>query len=136
MKKLLIFIVAGLCLIPYGVWGLKLEDTSYTVEYYYDNILEESITITETGKVGDLIIEYPEQKKEGYELFYSTIDDEGLTLTNNLEFNEIKVFYTKIGTQNGSVLPPKTGIGEKGANIILPSVLIIALILARKKLKN
>lgn len=136
MKKILYILIAGLCLIPYGVWGLELEDTSYTIEYYYDNILDESQTITEKGKVGDLIIQYPEKKKENYELFYSTIDDEGLTLSEKKEYNEIKVFYTKIGTNNGNMIPPKTGIQEKGANVILPSVLIVALILARKKLKN
>lgn len=135
MKKIAILIsLIGISLIPCTIKAL-LNEYSYTVEYFYDHILDDKETITLQANEGDLINSYPEKRKQGYELFYSTIDDEGLTITNKKEYNVIKVFYTKIG-DSGDVNPPKTGVHEKGANVILPAVLIIGLFLARKKIKN
>lgn len=135
MKKLLYVLFCTIGFItPIYAKSQELPQYPYVIEYYYDNRLDTKETIQLWAAMGDLITQYPEKNKEGYDLFYSTIDDEGLTISQEPDFNIIKVFYHKIDSENNPKVP-KTGI-ETGANILLPSVMIIGLLLAKEKLKR
>ncbi len=139
MKKLIYTLLSIiLTMIPFQILAVpsKLPKYPYKIEYYYDNTLDSKETITSSGTMGDLVTNYPNKEKKGYELFYSTIDDEALTISDNPDFNIIKVFYTQINTENGYEKAPKTGIEQKGANIILPLALIVGLLFAKEKMKH
>ena len=139
MKKLIYTLLSIIfAIIPYQILALtpSLPKYPYKIEYYYDNILNNKETITSSGTIGDLITNYPNKEKEGYELFYSTVDDEALTISDNPDFNIIKVFYTKINTENGYEKAPKTGVEQRGASIILPLALVIGLLFAKEKMKH
>ena len=66
---------------------------SYTVEYYYDGVLDSTVTETPKADYGSVINDYPDKIREGYELEKT----EGLPLTvgTNAADNVIKVYYVK-----------------------------------------
>ncbi|MBV1756906.1 MAG: InlB B-repeat-containing protein [Dethiosulfatibacter sp.] len=63
----------------------------YTIEYYYDDIIDNDKTETETALFGDEINTYPDKNINGYKVDYT--DGLPLTITSDEDANVIKVFY-------------------------------------------
>lgn len=63
----------------------------YAVEYYYDNVIDATVTVTGSAEIGSAITTYPEKTKDGYALDYV----EGLPLVVSAAEadNVIKVYY-------------------------------------------
>ena len=108
---------------------------AYTIEYYYDGQIAVNEPITSRADWGSLVISYPDKKRDGYMLSYSTIDAEGLTISDKKDYNVIKVFYVTEGN-SAMINPPKTGISEKGGHFILPTALLLGILLVDKKIKR
>ena len=70
----------------------KISGITYRVEYYYDNVLDKENTYYGIATFGDVISEYPEELKDGYE-FYS--DSGEIIISVNEENNVIKVYYIR-----------------------------------------
>lgn len=88
----------------------------YRVEYFYDGVRELGKTETREASLGDQINSYIEKNKDGFTLFYSTIDEDALTITDQVENNLIRVYYVREDTGNDEAYQrskehtPKTGI--------------------------
>ncbi len=67
----------------------------YRIEYYYDNVLEKEATTYKNGTYASLIVDYETKNKDGYSFSHSSIDDAGMTITDDEDANVIKVFYEK-----------------------------------------
>ncbi len=63
-----------------------------TVEYYFDNVLDEELTETNPEYFGVEVNSYEDKIKEGYE--FSSVEGLGLVVSDNVEDNVIKVYYT------------------------------------------
>ena len=63
-----------------------------TVEYYFDNVLDEELTETNPEYYGLEINSYEDKIKDGYE--FSSVEGLGLGVSDNVEDNVIKVYYT------------------------------------------
>ena len=71
-----------------------VKDTfKYTVEYYYDGIINEDNTEEYTATFQDKIIEYEDKNITGYKL--DKTENLPLTVTENADNNVIKVYYVK-----------------------------------------
>ncbi len=70
------------------IYGAK---TTYTVEYYYDGVRDDSETIVKNAYQGDVINSYPTKLRDGYRFAY----DSGLPLKLRMapENNVIRVYY-------------------------------------------
>lgn len=66
----------------------------YKVEYYYNNIKDELLTEIGECYKDDVIENYVNKPKEGYE--FEEIQNMPLTITENVETNVIKVYYLPI----------------------------------------
>ena len=75
----------------YAQWTVNRYN--YTVEYYYDGVLDSTATVTPKADYGSVINDYPDKIREGY-TFEKT---EGLPLTVGINEadNVIKVYYVK-----------------------------------------
>ncbi len=71
----------------------------YTIEYYYDNVIDDSLTVKDSGLYGDTVA-YKPQLKDGYKFVKASA--EKITLGDGE--NIIKVYYEKI-----PVIIPETG---------------------------
>lgn len=69
-----------------------LNTYSYKIEYYYDNILEETLTENLEAKYGAEIKTYPEKIKTGFKL--DKVENIPLKITDNKQNNVIKIYYT------------------------------------------
>lgn len=69
-----------------------IADITYKVEYYYDNILDNSKTDVFSVKPGTVITSYTDKLIDGYKF----VKDENVPLTVTTTNNVIKVFYEKI----------------------------------------
>lgn len=67
------------------------KDYNYTIEYYYDNVIDSAKTETKTEKYNTQITTYPEKLVLGYE--FDKVEGTPLTITENEETNKIKVYY-------------------------------------------
>ena len=65
----------------------------YTIEYYYDNIKDESKTVTDTAEFGSVIEAYEDKVIDGYKL--DKTENKPMTITSNTENNIMKVYYAK-----------------------------------------
>ena len=65
----------------------------YTVEYYYDGVLNEENTETYTATYQDVIENYEDKNISGYKL--DNTENLPLTISENPEDNVIKVYYVK-----------------------------------------
>ncbi|WP_027437320.1 VWA domain-containing protein [Lachnospira multipara] len=63
-----------------------------TVEYYFDNVLDEELTETNPEYYGLEVNSYEDKIKDGYE--FSSVEGLGLGVSDNVEDNVIKVYYT------------------------------------------
>lgn len=70
-----------------------LANYSYTVEYYYDGVKDESLTEKSEAEYQDEITTYIDKLKEGYAL--EKTENLPLTITENPEDNLIKIYYRK-----------------------------------------
>jgi hypothetical protein len=79
--------------ITYGTGSLTiyLATTTYTVQYYYDGVLDPTQTITRAGTQNDTITTYTPRQRDGYELDHT--ENFPLTLSANGNQNIIRVFY-------------------------------------------
>ena len=66
---------------------------NYTVEYYYDGVLNEENTETYTATYQDVIENYEDKNISGYKL--DNTENLPLTISENPEDNVIKVYYVK-----------------------------------------
>lgn len=130
-KILLIFII--FTLFPKYIYAQN--NVYYKIEYYYDNIRDNTKTVERIGNVGDVIYYYPQKEKENYRILYSTIDDEGLTLDSNKNFNIIKVYYISNQFENNTKeTPPKTGIQNYEINILITCFLYSLILWFKQKM--
>lgn len=67
----------------------------YRIEYYYDDVLEEKSTTYKEGTFASLIVDYETKNRDGYLFSHSSVDDAGMTITEDENANVIKVFYEK-----------------------------------------
>ena len=66
----------------------------YTVEYYYDGIINEDATVKEKAEYGSIITKYADKNITGYKLDKVTgLINGGLTITEKPENNVIRVYY-------------------------------------------
>ena len=65
----------------------------YTVEYYYDNTIDNEKTVTETALFGTEINEYTDKNITGYK--FQKTENLPLTVSSNPENNVIKVYYER-----------------------------------------
>ena len=71
-----------------------VKDTfNYTVEYYYDEVKDEEKTDNLSATYGEEITTYTEKLKDGYK--FDKVENLPLIVTENLENNVIKVYYTR-----------------------------------------
>jgi hypothetical protein len=82
--------------------------TTYKVEYYFDNKLDSSLTLTLSGNQGDIIGDYPKQDVSGFKFSH----DSGMPirLLSDPAHNVIRVYYvTGFETLNELMVPLGTG---------------------------
>ncbi len=65
----------------------------YTIEYYYDNSIDNSKTVNDTALLGSQINTYPNKNITGYKL--DKVETLPLTITNNPANNVLRVYYVK-----------------------------------------
>lgn len=65
----------------------------YTIEYYFNNVMDDSLTIHESAVVGTVISTYPDKCKEGFE--FDKVENLPLTVIDDAE-NIIRVYYKEI----------------------------------------
>lgn len=68
---------------------------SYQIVYYYDQEIDPSLTEKRSLFYGTETRTFEDKKRENFKIEYSTVDDEPLTITENLEANMIYVYYRK-----------------------------------------
>lgn len=73
----------------YAQWEAKTY--GYTVEYYIDGVIDDSLTVTAQAEYGAVISTYPDKCPENYRLDRA----EPLSLTIDVSGNVIKVYYVK-----------------------------------------
>ena len=73
----------------YAQWEARTY--SYTVEYYIDGVIDESLTVTGQAEYGAVISTYPDKCPENYRLDRA----EPLRLTIGVNENVIRVYYVK-----------------------------------------
>ena len=103
----------------------------YTVEYYFDDIIDEQLTEEYTALYGDVISEYVDKTKENYILDINNPVNVPLVISE--KDNVIKVYYVY---DEGEIIPPYTGSTDNGLfNLLffLASVLIITKINLKTK---
>jgi len=72
----------------------KVNSYKYKVEYYYDNVIDNSKTEEKIGTFGSKISNYTDKNKTGYEL--DKEENKPLTITENEDTNIMKVYYKEI----------------------------------------
>ena len=103
----------------------------YTVEYYFDGIIDDQLTEEYTALYGDVISEYVDKTKENYILDINNPVNVPLVISE--KDNVIKVYYVY---DEGEIIPPYTGSTDNGLfNLLffLASVLIITKINLKTK---
>lgn len=105
------------------IFYYKKNTDKYTVNYYYDGILDESSIEILEGTIGSKVESYPNKIKKGYEL--SKVENLPLIIGTD---NKINVYYNSIKEDI-----PNTGI--QNSNNLLICVLFLSLTLIRKILK-
>lgn len=96
MKKLVFLLVISFCMI---ISARAKDIYNYKILYYYDGILDKEETIINSAPESNIIKSYKLKPKENYILDYTSIDDEGLQISNNENNNLIKVYYTSENTK-------------------------------------
>ena len=71
----------------------KLKNYDYTVEYYYDNVIDNEKTDTLSETYGKQITEYTDKVITGYK--FDKTENLPLTISDNTSNNVIKVYYVK-----------------------------------------
>lgn len=72
----------------------KRTDINYRVEYYYDNVIDASLTENYTATFKDVINTYTDKVKNAYEL--DRTENLPLTITANEDTNVIRVYYVRV----------------------------------------
>ena len=75
----------------YAVW--QINQCDYTIEYYFDNVIDSSLTVTDTADFGAVIDSYPNKCPNGYKL--DKTENLPLTIGTDESANVIKVYYVK-----------------------------------------
>ncbi len=65
----------------------------YSVEYYFDGIIDSSMTVTGTANFKDIIDSYTDKVIDGYKL--EKTENLPLTISSNKDANVIRVYYVK-----------------------------------------
>lgn len=63
----------------------------YTIQYFYDNVMDNSKTVTGSALFGSQVITYPDKNITGYKV--DKTEGLPLTITSNPDNNTIKVYY-------------------------------------------
>lgn len=72
----------------------KANTYGYKIEYYYDNVKDESKTESKTAEFGTVISTYTNNNRTGYEL--EKAENKPLTITENETNNIMKIYYKQI----------------------------------------
>lgn len=96
----------------------KRNDLKYRVEYYYDDVLDESKTVYfENMEFGTIVSEYESKLSNGYEF----VNDSGSITIDDEQENVIKVYYKAIEEP-----APKTGVEyENNSNTLLIGIIVL-----------
>ena len=86
----------------------------YTIEYYYDNVKDEKLTVNGSGKYGETVT-YKPQLKDGYRFVKATAENIKLGDDENI----IKVYYEKLPETKPAPSAPSTGDTASVLPIIL-----------------
>jgi hypothetical protein len=92
-----------------------------TVEYYFDNVLDEELTETNPEYFGVEVNSYEDKIKEGYE--FSSVEGLGLVVSDNVEDNVIKVYYTikEVPTEKPTNPEPTTEVAADEDEVTKPA---------------
>lgn len=69
---------------------------NYTVEYYYDDVIDNDKTVVKTADFGTTISNYEDKNKTGYELDKEKTGNISLKIGTDETKNKIKVYYKEI----------------------------------------
>ena len=69
------------------------QEFEYRVEYYFDELLDESLTVTAKELYGEEIREVPDKGKEGYKI--ERTENLPLIISENKENNIVRVYYSE-----------------------------------------
>ena len=69
------------------------DNFDYTIEYYYDNVKDDSKTVTGTAEFGSVINEYEDKVIDGYK--FDKTENKPMTITSTAANNVMKVYYVK-----------------------------------------
>lgn len=72
----------------------KANTYGYKIEYYYDNVKDESKTENKTAEFGTVISSYTNNNRTGYEL--EKVENKSLKITENETNNIMKIYYKQI----------------------------------------
>ena len=119
-----------------NVYYVIRNDLSYTVEYYFDNKIDEDLTEkVENQTFNTVIEEYEDKAKGGY--IFDKVEGTPLTIGTNIEENVIKVYYKKAPKEEAIEIP-QTGVelttrNRNNYNVLIILFNLIALAFATKR---
>ena len=103
------------------IYYYKLKKYEYSVEYYFEEVLDETLTDKFTAEYGSKINTYVDKVKQGYH--FDKSENLSLTITTNPEENVIKIYYKKnyydITTEVEGVGGSISGQGEEPYETVL-----------------
>ncbi len=104
------------------------DDLTYRVEYYYDNVIDDSKTEEYENIVyGTIINKYPDKLTDGYKFD----KDSGELVVTDDKDNVIKVYYTKIEEE---IAAPNTGVSAKDYLFLILGMLPLGLLSIKREL--
>ena len=74
----------------------KKDNFMYTVEYYFDDVIDDDLTEIDIADYGEIITEYTDKVKEGYRLKEEVLP---LQITEDIDTNIMKVYYVTDDSQ-------------------------------------
>lgn len=103
----------------FGNWAVLASPVTnqfgYTVEYYYDSILDPAETVTGTADMGSVISSYPPKPRAGYE--WDRAENLPLTISGNPADNIIRVYYVRVSPPTNAVpTSPGRPVGTPAAS--------------------
>ena len=101
----------------------------YSIEYYYDEILDENSTIVKEALYGTEINDYNKKEKDGYE--FSKVENMPLIISDNEENNVIRVYYVT-PIEDEYIVPPKTSVNTNYLSLLIELISIGLFIRLRK----
>ena len=100
------------------IYYYKLKDYGYRVEYYYDEVIDNSKTENKSAKYGEKIDNYTDKVIDGY--VFDKTEGKPLTISTDTSKNVIKVYYVRRADLSYTV-----NYLEKGTNKVLKTAKVV-----------